>query len=270
MAEVPEVETVARDLQAALMGRTIESAEVLAPAVLRVGTPAEFVRDISGQRIAGARRRAKWLLIALSGGQTLAVHFMLFGYLRLVPNSAAHPPHTMLVLCLDGGEELRLIDRLGYARVALAPLPELEHRLGLSSLGPEVLDEAFRPEQLEAQLARKRIPIKPALLDQHVVAGLGNRDADESLFRARMSPLRAAGTLTHDEAARLTEAMRAVLSEGIAQRGSMRDLWGHRGTSLAHLDVFEREGQPCPGCGGRVVRIRQNGRHTYYCPDCQH
>lgn len=269
MAEVPEVETVARDLTA-VVGRTIDSAEVLAPDVLRFGTPAEFVREISSQRIAGVRRRAKWLLLALSGGQTLAIHFMLFGYLRLVPATTARLPHTMLVLCLDSGEELRLIDRLGYARVALAPLPELEKRLGLNALGPEVLDEAFRPEQLEAQLARKRIPIKPALLDQHVVAGLGNRDADESLWRARISPLRPAGTLTHDEAARLTEAMRAVLSEGIAQRGSMRDLWGHRGTSLAHLEVFEREGQPCPRCGGRVVRIRQNGRNTYYCPACQH
>lgn len=269
MAEVPEVETVARDL-ATVVGRTIESAEVLAPEVLRFGTPDEFVREVAGQRIAHAWRRAKWLLITLSGGQTLAIHFMLFGYLRLVPNSAARPPHSMLVLCLDDSEELRLIDRLGYARVALAPMQELEKRLGLNTLGPEVLDEAFRPEQLEAQLARKRIPIKPAVLDQHVVAGLGNRDADESLWRARISPLRPAGTLTRDEAARLTEAMRTVLNDGIAQRGSMRDLWGQRGTSLAHLDVFEREGQLCPGCGGRVVRIRQNGRNTYYCPDCQH
>jgi formamidopyrimidine-DNA glycosylase len=101
------------------------------------------------------------------------------------------------------------------------------------------------------------------------VAGLGNRDADESLWRAGISPLRAAGTLTHEGAARLTEAMRAVLHEGIARRGSMRDLWGRRGESLQHLDVFERAGQPCPRCGGTVERVRQNGRNTFYCPVCQ-
>ena len=269
MAEVPEVEIAVRDLRASIVGRIIERAEVLAPSVLRFGTPDEFDRAIAGRRVLDVRRRAKWVLIALEGEYTLAIHFMLFGYLRLVPDGAPRATNTMLVLFLSGGEELRLLDRLGYARVALAPTADLDARLGLATLGPEVLDEDFTPRMLHERLGRKRVPIKPALLDQHVVAGLGNRDADESLWRAGIGPQRPAGTLSEQEAERLTHAMRDVLHEGIARRGSMRDLWGRKGESLRHLDVFEREGEPCPRCGGPVAHIRQNGRNTFYCPACQ-
>lgn len=269
MSEVPEVEIAVRDLRVSVVGRVIEGAEVLAPGVLRFGTPEEFARTITGRRVEDVRRRAKWILIALGGDYTLAIHFMLFGYLRLMAAGAPRAANTMLALLLSGGEELRLLDRLGYARVALAPTVELDARLGLSTLGPEVLADDFAPQILEERLRRKRVPIKPALLDQHVVAGLGNRDADESLWRAGIGPQRPAGTLTREEAERLTDAMRGVLREGIARRGSMRDLWGRRGESLRHLDVFEREGEPCPRCGGPVARIRQNGRNTFYCPACQ-
>lgn len=269
VAEVPEVEIAVQDLRASVVGRVIERAEVLTPSVLRSGTPEDFARTLAGRRVLGVQRRAKWVLMALEGGYTLAIHFMLFGYLRLVPDGAPRALHTMLVLFLSGHEELRLLDRLGYARVALAPADELEERLGLATLGPEVLAEDFEPQTLEQRLRRKRVPIKPALLDQHVVAGLGNRDADESLWRARIAPQRGAGTLTHEEAQRLTHAMRDVLREGIARRGSMRDLRGRKGESLRHLDVFEREGEPCPRCGGPVTRIRQNGRNTFFCPACQ-
>lgn len=269
MAEVPEVEIAVQDLRASVVGRAIEGVEVLTPSVLRFGTPEEFSRTIVGRCVLDVRRRAKWVLVTLSGDYTLAIHFMLFGYLRLLPDGAPRAANTMLVLLLSGGEELRLLDRLGYARVALVPTAELDTRLGLATLGPEVLADDFAPSMLEEKLRRKRVPIKPALLDQHVVAGLGNRDADESLWRAGIGPERAAGTLSHEEATRLTAAMRDVLHEGIARRGSMRDLWGRRGESLRHLDVFEREDEPCPRCGAPVTRIRQNGRNTFYCPACQ-
>ncbi len=269
MSELPEVEVAVQDLRAGVVGRVIEGAEVLAASVLRFGTPEEFARTIAGRRVLGVGRRAKWGLIALEGEYTLAIHFMLFGYLRLVPRGAPRAANTMLALQLSGGDELRLLDRLGYARVALAPTPELNAQLGLAALGPDVLDEGFSPATLEERLRRKRVPIKPALLDQHIVAGLGNRDADESLWRAGIGPRRPAGTLTHEEAERLTNAMRGVLREGIARRGSRPDLWGRKGESLRHLDIFEREGEPCPRCGGPVARIRQNGRNTFYCPACQ-
>lgn len=269
MAEVPEVEIAVQDLRASVVGREIERAEVLAPGVLRFGTPEEFARMIAGRRVLDARRRAKWVLMALAGDYTLAIHFMLFGYLRLVPDDSPRADHTLLVLYLSGEEDLRLLDRLGYARVALLPTAELDARLGLATLGPEALADDFAPEMLEQRLRRKRVPIKPALLDQHVVAGLGNRDADESLWRAGIAPQRAAGSLNHEEAARLTHTMRDVLHEGIARRGSMRDLRGRRGDSLRHLDVFEREGKPCSHCGSPIARIRQNARNTFYCPVCQ-
>lgn len=269
MAEVPEVETVVRDLRAALTGRTIESAEVVLPETVRFATPEEFARAIAGARILGAERRAKWALVALSGERTLAIHFMLFGYLRLEPPDAKREATLCLIWRLDGHEDLRLLDRVGYARVALLPNAELNERLGLDTLGPEVLDASFSPDTLEARLRPKRVPIKPALLDQHVVAGMGNRDADESLWRARIDPRRPARELSDEEAARLTGAMREVLAEGISRRGTLVDLWGKRGTQLEHRQIFERAGQPCPRCGTPIARLRQNNRNTFYCPHCQ-
>jgi formamidopyrimidine-DNA glycosylase len=170
---------------------------------------------------------------------------------------------------MDGGEDLRLLDRVAYARVALLPNGELDSRLGLDTLGPEVLADDFSPEVLAQRLARRRLPIKPTLLDQHVVAGMGNRDADESLWRARIDPRRPAGQLTAEEAVRLADAMCEVLLEGISRRGTLVDLWGERGTQLQYRQVFERAGQPCPRCGTPILRMRQNGRNTFYCPTCQ-
>jgi formamidopyrimidine-DNA glycosylase len=269
VAEVPEVETVVRDLRATVTGRTIESAEVTVPETVRFTSPDEFAREIAGARILGAERRAKWALVALSGDRTLAIHFMLFGYLRLEPPTATREPTLCLLLHLDGQEDLRLLDRVAYTRVALLPNDDINVRLGLDTLGPEVLDESFGPDQLEARLRPKRVPIKPTLLDQHVVAGMGNRDADESLWRARIDPRRPARELTDEEAAQLTSAMREVLAEGISRRGTLVDLWGKRGTQLQHRQIFEREGQPCPRCGTPIARLRQNNRNTYYCPHCQ-
>lgn len=269
MAEVPEVETAVRDLRATLVGRMMVAAEVIVPETVRFATPEAFGREIAGARILGAERRAKWALVRLDGGRTLAIHFMLFGRLRLEPEGAPREATLCLTLHLDRAEELRLLDRLAYARVALLPDSELDRRLGLDILGPEVLDADFTPATLEARLARKRLPIKVALLDQHVLAGMGNRDADESLWRARIDPRRPAHDLTDEEATRLTEAMRAVLEEGISRRGTQPDLWGRPGTQLEHRQVFERAGQPCPRCGTPIARIRQNNRNTFYCPGCQ-
>jgi formamidopyrimidine-DNA glycosylase len=269
MAEVPEVEIVVRDLRATLVGRMITAAEVVIADTVRFATPDAFAQAIAGARVLGARRRAKWALVALDGQRTLAIHFMLFGRLRLEPQGSPREPTLCLTLHLDGDEELRLLDRLGYARVALLPDAELNERLGLDTLGPEVLDGAFTPAILLDRLAQRRTPIKPVLLDQHVVAGMGNRDADESLWRACIDPRRPARSLTADEAAGLTEAMRAVLAEGISHRGTQPDLWGRRGTQLDYRQVFERAGEPCPRCGAPIVRIRQNNRNTFFCPECQ-
>ena len=269
MAEVPEVETIARDLHNAVVGRTVVSADVLQPYAVRFVTPAEFVRDIAGAHIDSVRRRAKWLLISLDQARTLAIHFMLFGRLRLEPSATPREPNLLLSLTLDDGQDLRLIDRLGYARVALLPDAELDSRLGLAKLGPEVLAKDFSSDVLAERLGHKRTAIKPTLLDQHVVAGMGNRDADESLWRAGIAPGRPAGALTAAECDRLTEAMREVLAEGIAHRGTMPDIWGKRGTSLDYRQVYEREGEPCARCGAPIARQRLGQRNSFYCPHCQ-
>lgn len=270
MAEVPEVETMVRDIRATLLGRTIASAEVVIPETVRFATPQAFARDIAGARIEDAGRRAKWALVRLDGARTLAIHFMLFGHLRLEPAGAPREPALCLILSLDTGDELRLLDRLAYARVALLPDATLNDQLKLDTLGPEVLDPIFTPHTLETRLGKKRSPIKPVLLDQHVVAGMGNRDADESLWRAGIDPRRPAKDLDPDDAVRLASAMRAVLEEGLSRRGTLVDLWGRRGTQLAYRQVFERQGKPCPRCGTPIARIRQGARNTFYCPHCQH
>lgn len=269
MSELPEVETTVRDLRATIVGRTITGGDVLQAEAVRFATPEEFAREIGGAKVVEIDRRAKWILIRLSGARTLAIHFMLFGRLRLEPIDARREPNLRLALHLDDGDDLRLIDRLGYARVALLPDRELEERLGLGALGPEVLDESFTPQLLENRLSRRRISLKPALLDQHIVAGMGNRDADESLWRARINPERPAKELSPEEAGRLTAAMQDVLREGIARRGTLQDLWGRRGTQASHRHIFERAGQPCPRCRTPIAKTHLGGRQTYYCPVCQ-
>jgi formamidopyrimidine-DNA glycosylase len=132
-----------------------------------------------------------------------------------------------------------------------------------------VLDEDFTPKTLELRLARTRIPVKPAPLGQHVVAGLGNRYADESLWRAQVNPRRPARNLSHEENERLAKAIRSVLQEGIERRGTMPDLWGRRGTRMSHRQIFERAGKPCPRCGAPIERIEQSGRQTFFCSVCQ-
>jgi formamidopyrimidine-DNA glycosylase len=269
MSELPEVETTVRDLRKSVVKRSIIGANVLQPDAVRFPSPEAFEREIAGAQIRAIDRRGKWILIRLSGDRTLAIHFMLFGRLRLESTDAKREPNARVLLHLDGSDDLRLIDKVGYARLALVPNGELDERLGLDELGPEVLDASFNPETLEIRLAKKRISVKPALLDQHVVAGVGNRDADESLWRAGINPRKPAKQLSHDEARRLTTAMHDVLQEGITRRGTLQDLWGRRGTQGRHRSIFERPGQPCPRCGATIEKTRLGGRQTYYCTVCQ-
>lgn len=269
MAELPEVELYVRDMQRAIAGKTITAADVSVPQTLRFATPDQLAHDIAHARVEGVSRRGKWMLLALDGDCVLAMHLMLFGSLRLASQRDPREQALCLALRLDDGLELRLLDRMGYARVALLPARELDEQLRLDELGPEVLDAAFTPDTLEHRFSRKRTPVKSALLDQHLVAGMGNRDADESLWRARIDPRKPAGTLTHDEVEQLTVAMRDVLREGIDRGGTMADLSGQRGSQRGHIQVFEREGKPCPRCGAPIRRLRLQNRNTFFCPVCQ-
>lgn len=269
MAEIPEVETLVRDLRQAVVGRNLRDTLVLRPAAVRFPAINEFSALLTNCLVIGAERRAKYILLSLSDDLMLAVHLMLWGRLTLVPADQEYLPETLIVWQLDRDEDLRLLDKLGYARAAVAPPVLLAERLDLNSLGPDALAPSFTVEILARQLGRRRGVLKSVLLNQRVLAGLGNRDADESLWLAGINPRRSAASLTPDELVLLHAAMVKVLAEGVALRGTQRDLFGRKGHAEHRRYVFERTGSPCPRCATPIVHLRIGGRNTHYCPQCQ-
>jgi len=270
MAEVPEVETLVRDLREAVVGRTIRRTEVLLPAAVRFPTVNEYTNSLADRVVLNSNRRAKYILLSLSGDLVLAIHLALWGTVALVTTEQPRLPETVIIWQLDQGQDLRFIDKLGYARSAVAAPDILAEQLDLNSLGPEALDPNFDVSVLAHQLARRRGVLKPLLLSQRVLAGLGNRDADESLWLAGVDPRRSAASLTSEEFTKLHDAIQKVLSEGIALRGTQRDLFGRKGGAAHRRYIFEKSGEPCPRCGTRIAFLRIGGRNTFYCPNCQH
>ena len=270
MAEVPEVETLVRDLREAMVGRTIRETDVLQPGVVRYPTVDEFTNLLTDRVILDANRRAKYILLPLSGDILLAVHLALWGTVALLPTEQPRLLETLIIWQLDQEQDLRLIDKLGYARAAAGPPDVLAEMLDLNSLGPEALDPDFDIHVLTRQLRRRRGVLKSVLLNQHILAGLGNRDADESMWIAGVDPRRSAASLTSDELLRLHAAIRQVLTEGIALRGTQRDLFGRKGQAVHRRNIFEKSGEPCPRCAARISYLRIGGRNTFYCPNCQH
>lgn len=269
MAEVPEVETLVRDLQGAVIGRTIVQVTVALPAAVRFPEPDEYAAMLRGRTICAAQRWAKHILLPLSDDLVLEAHLMLWGTLALVPTSRPLGRETLVIWHLDGDEDLRFTDTLGYARTGVALLPELVERLDLASLGPDALDPTFDAAVLERQLARRRGVLKSVLLNQRIVAGLGNRDADESMWLAGIDPRRSAASLAQDEITLLHAAMIQILNEGLDLRGTQRDLFGRQGQAKHRRYVFERGGKPCPRCATPIAHLRIGGRNTHYCPQCQ-
>ena len=270
MAEMPEVETLVRDLREAVVGRTLLRTEVLLPAAVRYPAVDEFTALLSDRLVLDSQRRAKYILLSLSGDLVLAIHLALWGTVALLPEDQPRLLETLIVWHLDREEDLRFTDKLGYARAAAGTPDILANQLDLNSLGPEALDPGFDVDVLARQLVRRRGVVKSILLNQRVIAGLGNRDADESLWLAGIDPRRSAATLASDEFARLHSAIQQVLTEGIALRGTQRDLFGRKGGAVHRRNIFERTGEPCPRCGTPIIYVRIGGRNTHYCPHCQH
>ena len=269
MAEVPEVETLVRDLREAVVGRMLMATDVLLPAAVRYPPVDEFTVLLTDRVFLDSQRRAKYILLSLSDDLLLAIHLALWGTLVLVPSEQPRLPETVIIWHMDQDEDLRFIDKLGYARAAVGPPDVIAERLDLNSLGPEALDPNFDVDVLTRQLAKRRGVLKTVLLNQRILAGLGNRDADESMWLAEIDPRRSAASLTSDELIRLHSAIGQVLTEGIALRGTQRDLFGRKGEAVHRRNIFEKAGQPCPRCGTRIVYLRIGGRNTYYCPNCQ-
>ena len=272
MPELPEVETIKEDLRGLVVGSRIDEAELPAPALVEQPSSQEFVGRLKGAWIQGARRRAKHLIVDLDSGDALVLQLKIGGQLLLVPPVEEPATALMLVLRLDGGRSLFLRDETGFTRARLLGADELEERL--ADLGPEPLSDEFVPGYLREKLGSRRARIKGLLLDQKVVAGVGNIYVDEALFDARVHPTRKANTLTADEWTRLQDAVKANLTAGIEHRGTTfslyRDVLGRKGNHQNHLKVFVQAGRPCPGgCGGKVVREKIGGRATFLCPACQ-
>jgi formamidopyrimidine-DNA glycosylase len=278
MPELPEVETVMRGLRQRLEGRVIVRATAHRPD-LRWPLPENLQHRLTGARVTGFRRRGKYILMRLAGGSTVLLHLGMSGRIVLTPLRPNMPtPHEHLVLETDDGWRLGFVDPRRFGSVDLvATVQEERHKL-LAGLGPEPLDTDFTPALLSASLAGKRTPIKAALLDQKVVAGLGNIYVCEALFRARLSPLRSAHTVPGTRAARLVPAIQETLRDAIAAGGSsLRDYVqpdGELGYFQHAWKVYGREGEPCERCPGRpacpgIRRITQSGRGTFYCPRTQ-
>jgi formamidopyrimidine-DNA glycosylase len=278
MPELPEVETVMRGLRQRLEGRVIVHAIAHRPD-LRWPLPQDLAQRLTGARVTGFRRRGKYILMRLAGGSSVLLHLGMSGRMVLGPARPNQPTlHEHLVLETDDGWRLGFVDPRRFGSVDLiATRLEDTHRL-LAELGPEPLDADFSPARLSAALAGKRTPIKAALLDQKVVAGLGNIYVCEALFRARLSPLRLAHTVPGTRAARLVPAIKETLLEAIAAGGSsLRDYVqpdGELGLFQHAWKVYGREGEACERCPARpacpgVRRVAQSARSTFYCPRSQ-
>ncbi|MDI3279932.1 MAG: bifunctional DNA-formamidopyrimidine glycosylase/DNA-(apurinic or apyrimidinic site) lyase [Bacillota bacterium] len=272
MPELPEVETIRRDLTP-LAGRTITDVEVLWPGAIKAPALREFGERVRGQRITGVERRGKHLILCLASGEELIFHLRLTGRLVLTPAEQEPGRHTRAVFFLDEGEALHFADVRKFGTIHLVKAGERQAVSSLAGLAPEPLSEEFTLDWFRSALARRRGPIKGALLDQAVVAGMGNIYADEALFRAGLRPDRPVPELASAEVERLWEAIRAVLAEGIRLRGtSVRDYVDGRGEPGGFqkvLSVYGRKGQPCRRCGAPLQRMRVAGRGTTFCPHCQ-
>ncbi|GLS85172.1 formamidopyrimidine-DNA glycosylase [Cypionkella aquatica] len=280
MPELPEVETVRRGLIPAMEGRLIQLAEVNRPD-LRWPLPANMPERLTGKRVLALRRRSKYILADLSSGESLLIHLgmsgrMLVSGITLGNFFHDHPApakHDHIVLHLEGGARVTFNDARRFGAMDLLPTATAEAHPLLSGIGPEPLGNAFDESYFAATLQGRNTPIKSALLDQHLVAGLGNIYACEVLYRARIAPNTRAGAIT--DAGRLVAIIRDVLLEAIEAGGSSlkdyRRTDGELGYFQKAFAVYGREGQPCqtPGCTATIARIVQSGRSSFYCPNCQ-
>ena len=259
MPELPEVEHAVRRLRRAVRGRTILAVRAHHRSQARTLTPA-VCRRLRGRTIVDVTRRGKHQLLHLDDGATLLVHFRLDGEWVLTREAVALPAHARVTFDLDAGKRLSLTDPRALCTVtwhAPSRPPEFD-------LGPEPDDRVVTAAWLKARLASKRGPIKPALLDQRLLAGLGNIYAQEACWRARIDPATPANALDLAQLRRLRTGIRAALADGHVNAGRYRD-----GERTIPFKVYDREGEPCPRCRTPIRRMVQAGRGTWYCPHCQ-
>lgn len=282
MPELPEVETVRRGLAPAMEGAVIARAAVNRPD-LRWPFPDHMAKRLTGARVNGLRRRSKYILVDLDTGETLLVHLGMSGRMTVSGDPLGqfvheHPQaqkHDHVVLDMDNGARITFNDPRRFGAMDLLETATAEQHKLLSVLGPEPLGNDFHEEHLIAAFKGRNTPVKSALLDQGIIAGLGNIYVCEALFRAGISPKRKAGQIAAPRVAALVPIIRTVLEDAIRAGGSslkdFRQANGELGYFQHAFDVYGREGQPCrrEGCGGTIARITQSGRSSFYCGKCQ-
>ena len=276
MPELPEVETIAREVRPLVVGRRIRDAWFDWPNQIKHPAPADFAPAVRSREIVSVDRRAKWIVFALGpqsdGGEpaVLAIQVKMTGQLDVVSPQAARDKHVHAVFSLDDGNELRLRDTRKFGRLAVYSEAEAQGVLG--ALGPEPLGDELTLTEFRRLLRRRKGRLKTLLMNQEFLAGVGNIYADEALWRARLHPLRSAAGLRSDQERELYGALRDVLNEAIERRGSSVDSYrapSGSGSMQHFLNVYGRTGKPCPRCGRPTRRIVIGARSTHFCSWCQ-
>lgn len=271
MPELPEVETIRRELSDTVCGKQISKVELLWPQVVKNLPPEEFSLRLKGDRFRQVERRGKYLLLRLESGQVLVIHLRMTGKITYLTPGVPREKHTHLIFHLKGRHELRFVDQRKFGEVHLLLDSQLSSFPPLKKLGAEPLSREFDQQTLSGMLKHSDRKLKEFLLDQTKVAGIGNIYADEALFLARLSPLRLCSSLLPTEVKRLYRAIRSVLARSIRDQGRTfshyRTVKGEKGDyhPLIHDDKLEL----CSRCLNPIKRARVGGRGTYYCPNCQ-
>lgn len=273
MPELPEVETMVRDLAPRLQGRMVSRIEALFAGSVVWPDLVQFTKRLVGQEIVALDRRGKFAIVRLASGDALIVHRGMTGSLLLRRPDEPLERHVRVVFHLDDALQLRFDDQRKFGKIYLLDATGSERPLPWAGMGPEPFDEAFTPVSLGRALRSRKALIKPLLLNQTMVAGLGNIYVDEALHLALVHPERRANTLTRPEVERIFSAIRSVLLSAVEGRGttfsSYVDIEGRAGSFQGSLRVFRRAGQACLHCGATIQRLVVGGRGTHICPSCQ-
>lgn len=274
MPELPEVQTVINDLNEALLPPVIiTGATVFWPKTVAGYTPADFDSNLRGREVKCIWRRAKYIVVTLDNSLNLIIHLRMTGHLLLAPPEAPRDKHEHVSLHLSDGRELRFHDTRKFGRFYLTRDPDAF----FANIGPEPLSKAFSPAVLAAMLKGKSRKLKPLLLDQNYLAGLGNIYVDEALWEAKLHPATKACAVTSKEAAKLYHAIVKVLQSGLDNMGTTLgtsaanyySVGGRTGRNSDKLQVFRRQGRPCPRCGALIEKLTVSQRGTHICPKCQ-
>lgn len=268
MPELPEVETVTNEIRPYVLGCRIKDVEVLWPGTVKGNTVPAFMNGLKDQIVTNVSRRGKFIVWHLSGGRRMLTHLKMTGALIAQEANVPPPPYNRVEITLENGLKIFFRDPRKFGRMRI-----IDHDKAFDELGPEPLEPEFTAEVLESLLKKRKSPIKPTLLDQTLIAGIGNMYADEALFEAKIHPLRAADGLTSTEYRKLHKAIQHVLLAAIESKGASISNYVRPGGELGHahfaFKVAHRRGENCERCGAPLERIVVRGRGTYLCPKCQ-